>query len=93
MTPRELIRATASRFQDAGIPDPENDAALLLSHLTGRSSLELRLDELSEPDHTVLSAYEHLVLKRLQRIPLQYLLGEAPFFCRVFLMEDRKSVV
>ena len=39
MTPRELIRRTAEQFRSIGIPDPENDAALLLAHLTGRPVL------------------------------------------------------
>ena len=56
MTPRELIRRTAELFRNEGIPDPENDAALLLSHLTGRPVLELRLDMDTHPDPAVLSA-------------------------------------
>ena len=44
MTCRELIKAAAKRFRDVGIPDPEVDAALLLSHLTGKPALALRLD-------------------------------------------------
>lgn len=35
MNPRALLKATASAFRDAGIPDPEVDAALLLSHGDG----------------------------------------------------------
>ena len=43
MTCRDLIRRTAEQFSAAGVPDPVNDAALLLSHLTGLSPLSLRL--------------------------------------------------
>ena len=89
MTYRELIRCTAKRFQAAGIPDPENDAALLLSHLTGKPALELRLDANTEPDPDVLSAYGELTEKRLKRIPLQYLLGEASFYGRMFKVDPR----
>ena len=89
MTPRILIRQTASRFRAEGIPDPENDAALLLAHLTGRRFLDLRLDESTELTPAVTAAYEELVLQRLKRIPLQYLLGEAPFFGRLFLVDSR----
>lgn len=89
MTHRELIRLMAKRFHAAGIPDPENDAALLLSHLTGKPALELRLDIDTEPDPQVLSAYQELAEKRLERIPLQYLLGEAPFFGRIFKVDPR----
>ena len=89
MTPRELIRRTAELFRNAGIPDPENDAALLLAHLTGRPVLELRLDMDTHPDNAVLSAYQELAEKRLSRIPLQYILGEAPFCGRVFKVDPR----
>ena len=44
MTPCQLIRHTASRFRSAGIPDPENDSALLLASLCGGEPLSLRLD-------------------------------------------------
>lgn len=89
MTPRELIRITAEQYRAAEIPDPENDAALLLTHLTGRPSLELRLDADSETDPAVMAAYQDFVQKRLKRIPLQYLLGEASFFRRVFRVDPR----
>ena len=89
MTPRELIRRTSGIFRNAGIPDPENDAALLLAYLTGSNALELRLDSETEPDPSVLSAYQELVQKRMCRIPLQYLLGETSFFGRMFKVDQR----
>ena len=89
MTPRELIHRTAEQFRSCGIPDPENDAALLLSYLTGRSALELRLDTDTLVDPPVLSAYRQLAEKRLARIPLQYLLEEAPFCSRIFKVDSR----
>ena len=72
MTCRELIRRTAEQFSAAGIPDPVNDAALLLSDLTGISPLSLRLDEDTVLDYRVVEAYQSYVEQRLQRIPLQY---------------------
>ena len=89
MTPRELIRNTSDIFRNAGIPDPDCDASLLLSHLTGRNALELRLDTEDITDPSVISAYRHLAQKRLERIPLQYLLGETVFFGRLFHVDPR----
>lgn len=89
MTPRDLLRQTALRFQAGGIPDPENDASLLLSHLTGRPALELRLDTDSAVDQQVLSAFQSLAEKRLSRTPLQYLLGETSFCGRLFKVDPR----
>ena len=89
MTPRALIRLTADKFRQAGIPDPETDAALLLSRLAGKPHLELRLDFQTELDTDMVSAMEKLAEKRLEHIPLQYLLGEAPFFRRMFSVDPR----
>ena len=80
MTPCQLIRHTAVRFRSAGIPDPENDSALLLASLCGGEPLSLRLDTDTILEESLLSRYDLLVRQRLQRIPLQYILGEA-FFC------------
>ena len=89
MTPRELIRSLSSRFREAGIPDPDTDASLLLSHLTGRPPLELRLDTDSPLSDSVVAACTELAEQRLQRTPLQYLLGEAPFYTRMFRVDSR----
>ena len=89
MNPRELIRRTSVLFRNAGIPDPENDAALLLSYLTGRQALELRLDTDTMLDDAALSAYQALTEKRLNRIPLQYLIGEVSFCGRLFKVDPR----
>ena len=92
MTPRELIRTTAARFREAGIPDPVTDSALLLSSLCGREPLALRLDDETRLDPGLLSAMESLILRRIERCPLQYLLGEA-FFCgRRFQVDDRALI-
>ena len=89
MNPRELIRLTAARFRAAGVPDPENDAALLLAHLTGKPALALRLETDTDVDASVRAAYDKLVLRRLDRYPLQYILGEAPFCNRIFKVDPR----
>ena len=89
MTCRDLIRRTAEQFSAAGVPDPVNDAAFLLSHLTGLSPLSLRLDEDTVLDYRVSEAYQLLVEQRISRIPLQYILGEAPFYGRLFRVDSR----
>jgi release factor glutamine methyltransferase len=87
MNPRELIRAAEASFRFAGIPDPEYDSSVLLSHLTGRSPLSLRLDEDTVLDADTLARFDSLRERRLQREPLQYILAEAPFFGRFFYVD------
>lgn len=89
MTPRELILRTTRRFQSAGVPDPQNDSALLLASLCGGEPLSLRLDTDTVLDPALLEKYERLVQRRLERFPLQYILGEAPFFGHSFLVDRR----
>ena len=89
MTPRELIRQTAKLFRSANLPDPVNDAAQLLSFLTGLPALNLRLDDDTALEPAVLTAFQDLAGKRLNRIPLQYLLGEAYFYKRSYKVDCR----
>ena len=89
MNPRALLRATASAFREAGIPDPEVDAALLLSQVTGQPPLSLRLDMVSELSAEVLARFDALVARRLTRQPLQYLLHTQPFLGREFYVDER----
>lgn len=89
MTPQALIRQTTALFQQAGIPDPAWDSALLLAHLTGRPALNLRLDGDTQLGEDVLQRYALLCQQRLQRQPLQYLLGEQPFLGRMFQVDER----
>ena len=89
MTPRALIRAAADEFRAAGVPDPEVDASVLLSHLCGRPPLVLRLDdEILLPEETAVR-YRELCERRLRREPLQYILREAPFCGFTFYVDSR----
>ena len=89
MTPCTLLRETAKRFRTAGIPDPENDSALILSFRCGAAPLSLRLDTDTVLSDGILSAYAALAERRLAREPLQYVTGEAPFFGRMFSVDRR----
>ena len=84
MTPAQLIREAAARLRLAGVPDARVDASLLLAHVTGRQALALRLDTDTVLDEKELDAFERLCARRAAREPLQYILGEQPFFGRPF---------
>lgn len=89
MTPCALLRETTRRFREAGIPDPETDGALLLSFLLGKPPLSLRLDTETELSPDMLDSFDTLVRRRLDREPLQYITGEAPFCGRMFFVDRR----
>lgn len=89
MTPQALIRETTALFQQAGIPDPAWDSALLLAHLMGRPALNLRLDTDTRLDEATLARYNELRQRRLQRQPLQYLTGVQSFLGRDFHVDER----
>lgn len=89
MTPRELIRRSAAAFREAGVPDPEVDASLLLSHVTGRAPLLLRTDDWTALPEDVLSAFDTLAQRRLTREPLQYILRRQSFLGHDFYVDER----
>ncbi len=75
-----LIRALAENFSEAGIPSPRTEAEWLLAGIlqTNRSGLYQHGDrKLTREQRNTLMSYCH---RRLQREPLQYLLGTCEFF-------------
>ena len=89
MNAAALLRAAAQRLRAAGVPDPRNDAAQLLASVTGRPALSLRLDTDYEPTEEAAAAFEGLLLRRMDREPLQYILGTQPFLGRAFHVDGR----
>lgn len=89
MTPRELLRLMAAEMRDAGVPDAEVDASLLLSHITGQNPMNLRLDSWSQVSLADEAAFRALCEKRKTRTPLQYLTGVQSFLGRDFYVDER----
>ncbi len=92
MTPRALLLQAVRRLREKGIPDPENDGALLLSELTGRPPLTLRTDVDTELPEETLRAFERGLKRRLAREPLQYILGYT-FFRGLIFHTDRRALI
>lgn len=89
MTPRELIRLMAADMEQAGVPDAQVDASLLLSHITGQNPMNLRLDSWSQVSLADETALRALCEKRKARTPLQYLTGVQSFLGRDFHVDER----
>ncbi|CQD18635.1 protein-(glutamine-N5) methyltransferase, release factor-specific [Mycolicibacterium conceptionense] len=78
MTPlRQAIEAAAARLAAAGVASPRIDAELLAAHVAGVE--RSRLMFLGDPGEGFGPAYDELVAARSRRVPLQHLIGTAPF--------------
>jgi release factor glutamine methyltransferase len=74
---RDVIADGQRRLTAAGVPSPDTDAMLLAAYVKGVPRGRLLLQD--PMDSTERTAYERLLTKRMARIPLQHLIGTAPF--------------
>lgn len=84
----EACRAAAAQLRAAGVPDPAWDSGQLMSRVTGLAPLMARLSE-RELTAEEAAAFDALVQRRLQREPLQYILGTQDFCGRSFEVDGR----
>ncbi|CAA9317398.1 MAG: Peptide chain release factor N(5)-glutamine methyltransferase [uncultured Frankineae bacterium] len=75
---RTAVRTATARLAEAGVGSPEHDARALAVHVLGldRPSDLLMVDDLRPEQAT---AYDRLVARRAQRVPLQHLTGTVGF--------------
>lgn len=88
----EALSWASQKLQEAKVPEPQVDAEWLLSHVLGTSRTALRLNRDKELSEEQWVAYRQLILKRAQRMPLAYILGEQPF-CNLTLKVDRRVMI
>jgi release factor glutamine methyltransferase len=75
---REVARRAAARLESAGVPEPTASAEVLLSELLGTGRAELAWHQ--EPlTHEQREVYEVWISRRLEREPVQRILGYAYF--------------
>lgn len=84
----EACRAAAAQLRTAGVPDPAWDSGQLMSRVTGLAPLMARLSE-RELTAEEAAVFDALVQRRLQREPLQYILGTQDFCGRSFAVDGR----
>lgn len=88
MTIGEALAHSRKMLENHGIPDPETDSLLLVSHVTGMDMLMTRLEKnrpLTQEQEQRLSS---LLLSRTRRKPLQYILCEQWFYGRCFFVDE-----
>ena len=74
---RDVLADAQRRLMAAGVPSPEVDASLLAAHVLGVPRGRLYLQDPMPNDQRM--AFERLLSRRVARVPLQHLLGTAPF--------------
>lgn len=75
-----MLSEAVSELEKAGIDQPEVDARLLLQHVTDFSRSQLVLRGPEYVDEQTTDCYRRLIQQRIQRIPLQYLIGFQEFW-------------
>ena len=76
-TLRDVLVDAERRLAAAGVATPRVDAELLLSHTLGITRGRIIMSDPIDPTDQV--RFESLIAKRAARVPLQHLVGEAPF--------------
>jgi release factor glutamine methyltransferase len=73
---RQVIDAAEAALTEAGVGSPRTDAELLAAHAAGTERGRLLFTEI-EPGFE--ERYDGLIARRVQRVPLQHLIGTAAF--------------
>ena len=76
-TVRDVLVDGERRLARADVPTPRVDAELLLAHVLGLPRGRMFLSDPIEPADAV--RFEALLVRRSARVPLQHLVGSAPF--------------
>jgi len=76
-TVRDLLFDAERRLKAVGVPSPSVDAAEIVAHALGTTRGRLIMQDQVDPVQRV--AIEHMLTKRLSRVPLQHLTGSAGF--------------
>jgi len=80
----ELIKITESLFREKEISNPRLNAELLIANTLHTERINLYIDFEKPLNETELESFREKVKRRLKNEPLQYILGEAHFFGKVF---------
>lgn len=77
VTVRDVLVDAQRRLEGAGVPSPGVDAAEIVSFVLGVDRKRLYMHEAVSADARI--RIERLVTQRLSRVPLQHIIGTAPF--------------
>ena len=75
----ECYKEGCRKLAEAGVPEAQLDARLLLEYICGTNRNDLLVHGDRDVEAEKLTAYEAAIAKRTQRIPLQHITGEQDF--------------
>ncbi|MFI4862332.1 MAG: peptide chain release factor N(5)-glutamine methyltransferase, partial [Phycisphaerales bacterium JB063] len=83
-TSKRLLAWTTQAFEQRGIDSPRVSAEMLLAHVLGVGRLKLYMDPDRPASELERAAFRDLVERALADEPVDYLVGQAPFFSMMF---------
>jgi release factor glutamine methyltransferase len=86
VTVSELYQNAVEQLAAAAISDPELEASFLLGHLLNKTRAELLLFGSASISKNDASAFKQCLSRRLDRIPLAYVIGEQEFWSLPFFV-------
>jgi release factor glutamine methyltransferase len=91
-TVARLIAEGIARLKAAGVSEPDLSARLLLGHILNKNPSELQLASKDFIDDSTCARFNDLIEKRLQHVPVQYLIGEVEFY-NLRLKIDKRALI
>ena len=79
-TTRQLLAWTTDHFQAKGLDRPRLCAEMLLAHVLGTSRLKLYMHADRPASELERSAFRELVARAVRHEPVDYLVGQSPFY-------------
>lgn len=83
-TTQRLLQWTTKAFEQKGIDSPRVCAEMLLAHVLNQPRLKLYMDPHRPASDLERAAYRELVERALADEPVDYLVGQSPFFSLMF---------
>ena len=88
----ELQQISGERLRTAGIDNPAFNAELMLEKILGIDRLELFLNHSRRADQKTIKSLERMIKRRLNREPLQHIIGETEFYGLRFKTDPRAMI-
>lgn len=87
-----LLDNATAQLLSANVPDARLDAEYLLSHILNVPRMALTMDAAQSLTYEDELVYRSYIEKRMQRIPLQYIMGYESFMGYVFKTDERALI-